>query len=208
MPPPPVPRRLVTRSSARNPLHATRSTQPTPCAKTALPAHDRPPTPALVRKTALPAHDNPRHQHWCAKRPSLLTIDPRHQHWCAKRPSLLTIDPRHQQPQPFPKCNQVCVNNHGSQLILHEYIKRTSSHPESDRRTCILLTDCLELRLHKQITQPCRLNQERQRSCARKASSSRHGLVRGTFLDRTHLASRRRPCGQRRSWRDGSLNRC
>ncbi len=151
---------------------------------------------------------DPRHQHWCAKRPSLLTIDPRHQHWCAKRPSLLTIDPRHQQPQPFPKCNQVCVNNHGSQLILHEYIKRTSSHPESDRRTCILLTDCLELRLHKQITQPCRLNQERQRSCARKASSSRHGLVRGTFLDRTHLASRRRPCGQRRSWRDGSLNRC
>ena len=184
-----------------------------------------PQTPALVRKTALPAHDNPRHQHWCAKqpslltidprhqhwcakRPSLLTIDPRHQHWCAKRPSLLTIDPRHQQPQPFPKCNQVCVNNHGSQLILHEYIKRTSSHPESDRRTCILLTDCLELRLHKQITQPCRLNQERQRSCARRASSSRRGLVRGTFLGRTHLASRRRPCGQRRSWRDGSLSRC
>ena len=148
MPPPPAPRRLVTRSSARNPLHATRSTQPTPCAKTALPAHDRPPTPALVRKTALPAHDSPRHQHWCAKQPSLLTIDPRHQHWCAKqpslltivsdtsigalkRPSLLTIAPRHQQPQPFPKCNQVCVsvNNHGSQLILHEYIKRTSSHP-------------------------------------------------------------------------------
>ena len=146
MPPPPAPRRLVTRSSARNPLHATRSTQPTPRAKTSLPAHDSPPTPALVRKTALPAHDSPRHQHWCAKqpslltidprhqhwcakRPSLLTIDPRHQHWCAKRPSLLTIDPRHQQPQPFPKCNQVCVNNHGSQLILHEYIKRTSSHP-------------------------------------------------------------------------------
>ena len=151
----------------------------------------------------------PRNQHRALKRPSLLTIaPPRHQHWCAKQPSLLTIDPRHQQPQPFPKCNQVCVNNHGSQLILHEYIKRTSSHPESDRRTCILLTDCLELRLHKQITQPCRLNQERQRSCARKASSSRHGLVRGTFLDRTHLASRRRPCGQRRSWRDGSLNRC
>ena len=107
-----------------------------------------PPTPALVRKTALPAHDSPRHQHWCAKQPSLLTIDPRHQPWCAKqpslltivsdtsigalkRPSLLTIAPRHQQPQPFPKCNQVCVsvNNHGSQLILHEYIKRTSSHP-------------------------------------------------------------------------------
>ena len=166
MPPPPAPRRLVTRSSARNPLHATRSTQPTPRAKTALPAHDSPPTPALVRKTALPAHDRPptpalvrktdfpahdslRHQHWCAKRPSLLTIDPRHQqlvrktalpahdsprhqHWCAKQPSLLTIDPRHQQPQPFPKCNQsvrVCEHNHGSQLILHEYIKRTSSHP-------------------------------------------------------------------------------
>ena len=79
MPPPPAPRRLVTRSSARNPLHATRSTQPTPCAKTALPAHDRSPTPALVRKTALPAHDSPRHQHWCAKQPSLLTVDPRHQ---------------------------------------------------------------------------------------------------------------------------------
>ena len=105
-------------------------------------------TPALVRKTALPAHDSLRHQPWCAKQPSLLTIAPRHQHWCAKqpslitivsntsigalkRPSMLTVDPRHQQPQPFPKCNQVCVcvNNHGSQLILHEYIKRTSSHP-------------------------------------------------------------------------------
>ena len=86
----------------------------------------------LVRKTALPAHDSPRHQHWCAKRPSLLTIAPPDTSIGAlKRPSLLTIDPRHQQPQPFPKCNQVCVyvNNHGSQLILHEYIKRTSSHP-------------------------------------------------------------------------------
>ena len=131
MPPPPVPRRLVTRSSARNPLHATRSTQPTPCAKTALPAHDSPPTPALVRKTALPAHDSLRHQHWCAKQPSLLTIVSDTSIGALKRPSLLTIAPRHQQPQPFPKCNQVCVsvNNHGSQLILHEYIKRTSSHP-------------------------------------------------------------------------------
>ena len=168
MPPPPAPRRLVTRSSARNPLHATRSTQPTPRAKTALPAHDRPPRhqhwcakrPSLLTidprhqhwcakqpslLTIAPRHQHwcakqpslltidPRHQHWCAKQPSLLTIAPRHQHWCAKRPSLLTIDPRHQQPQPFPKCNQVCVcvceHNHGSQLILHEYIKRTSSHP-------------------------------------------------------------------------------
>ena len=150
MPPPPVPRRLVTRSSARNPLHATRSTQPTPRAKTALPAHDSPPTPALVRKTALPAHDSPRHQHWCAKRPSLLTIAPRHQqlvrktafpahdslrhqHWCAK-----TALPAHDRPpdtsslshfQNATKCACVCEHNHGSQLILHEYIKRTSSHP-------------------------------------------------------------------------------
>ena len=168
----------------------------------------------------------PRNQHRALKRPSLLTIAPRHQHLVRKTalpahdrpptPALVrkTALPAHDRPptsaasaiskmQP-----SVCVNNHGSQLILHEYIKRTSSHPESDRRTCILLTDCLELRLHKQITQPCRLNQERQRSCARKASSSRHGLVRGTFLDRTHLASRRRPCGQRRSWRDGSQSRC
>ena len=134
MPPPPAPRRLVTRSSARNPLHATRSTQPTPRAKTALPAHDRPPRHQhwCAKQPSLLTID-PRHQHWCAKQPSLLTIAPRHQHWCAKRPSLLTIDPRHQQPQPFPKCNQVCVcvceHNHGSQLILHEYIKRTSSHP-------------------------------------------------------------------------------
>ena len=134
---------------------------PTPALvrKTALPAHDSPPTPALVRKTALPAHDSPRHQHWCAKRPSLLTIDPRHQHWCAKqpslltiaprhqhwcakRPSLLTIDPRHQQPQPFPKCNQsvrVCEHNHGSQLILHEYIKRTSSNPRTGQEDVLFI---------------------------------------------------------------------
>ena len=151
MPPPPAPRRLVTRSSARNPFHATRSTQPAPRNQhralkrpsllTIDPRHQHwcAKRPSLL--TIDPRHQHwcakqpslltiaPRHQHWCAKRPSLLTIDPRHQHWCAKRPSLLTIDPRHQQPQPFPKCNQVCVNNHGSQLILHEYIKRTSSHP-------------------------------------------------------------------------------
>ena len=157
MPPPPAPRRLVRPQPApRNQHRALKrpslltiaprhqhwcAKQPSLLTiaprhqqlvrKTAFPAHDRPPTPALVRKTALPAHDSLRHQHWCAKQPSLLTIVSDTSIGALKRPSLLTIAPRHQQPQPFPKCNQVCVsvNNHGSQLILHEYIKRTSSHP-------------------------------------------------------------------------------
>ena len=40
------------------------------------------------------------------------------------------------------------------------------------------------------IIQPCRLNQAHQRSCAHRASSSRHVQVRGTCADRTHPASR------------------
>ena len=165
MPPPPAPRRLVTRSSARNPLHATRSTQPTPRAKTALPAHDSPPTPALVRKTDFPAHDSLRHQQLVRKtalpahdrppapalvrktalpahdRPptpalvrktALLTIVSDTSIGALKRPSLLTIDPPTPAASAISKMQpsvRVCEHNHGSQLILHEYIKRTSSHP-------------------------------------------------------------------------------
>ena len=186
MPPPPAPRRLVTRSSARNPLHATRSTQPTPRAKTALPAHDRPPprlseksrrelksmysttgattnfqsslgtllllrqsppTPALVRKTALPAHDRPPTPalvrktalpaHDSPSTPALVRKTALPAHDRPPAPALVrkTALPAHDRPptsaasaiskmQP-----SVCEHNHGSQLILHEYIKRTSSHP-------------------------------------------------------------------------------
>ncbi len=89
---------------------------PTPALvrKTAFPAHDRSPTPALVRKTAL------------------LTIVSDTSIGALKRPSLLTIDPPTPAASAISKMQpsvRVCEHNHGSQLILHEYIKRTSSHP-------------------------------------------------------------------------------
>ena len=89
-----------------------------------------PPTPALVRKTALPAHDSPRHQHLVRK-----TALPAHDR--PPTPALVrkTAFPAHDRP-PTPAASaiskmqpSVCEHNHGSQLILHEYIKRTSSHP-------------------------------------------------------------------------------